>query len=339
MLIDTSDDDKNCVYAEQSTYNWVLAVASEIINTHGHTIDDWKASLHNHFSQTIHNPPKRVKDRKVFQKIFHGISLGHSIRNKYNSNYFNYSDCVGTISDFYYAIYNIFISFSMSLDTPENTNHGQNINVFDSIKGKLPYPFNIYSEYDDNLKTGNRLIKSEHYVHNLPGILSTSDTSDREINGNHFDFPLSSTISQDILHGYLRGTVEYYIWEKNSSYKKKHKIKSINTNVHKAAANKMVEKLNINFLRCLFRYRTKAHYRDFLYLTYNYTDQDGKVNNTMNIEFYNHLATIIEFANCCTIIHARYRIGRETTNLYLQDMDSAIKDTIPENGNYWMGLI
>jgi hypothetical protein len=165
MLVDETKGDPNSVYAELSAYNWIAAVYSEIVNTHSSSIENWKHSLKNQFCQTPHTTLNNVEERKVYQKIFHGISLGQSIRTKYYNNYFYYSDLVGTISDFYYALYNLFNSISMARDIPENTAHGKNISVFHTIKKYLPYPFNINSKFDSSTWNGKNLINNDNFLY------------------------------------------------------------------------------------------------------------------------------------------------------------------------------
>jgi hypothetical protein len=152
---------------------------------------------------------------------------------------------------------------------------------------------------------------------------------------NHTVFPLPPDEAQDILHGYLRGTCDYYIQERTKDYKRKNNITALRAQAVKDPLNSKLQKLTINFMNCLFRYRTKAHYRDFSFLSYKYTDSTNKTNNTIDIEFYNWLATIIEFTVSTATVHARYRLGKSITDQYLQDITGKIRDGIGSSGDYW----
>ena len=334
------DQDRDCIYAELATYNWALAIASEIINTHGNSTSNWKASLEKHYSQIKTSPPTRIQKRKISQKIFHAINLGLSIRNKYINNYFNCYDIVGTISDFYYALYNIFNATSMSWDIPENTSHGKNIKIFGSLRDKYPYPFNIHAILSPSYVQGDTLINLNDFIYHLPGVISTSNTSTSNINIPQGAFPLQSSVAQDIILGYLRGNVEYLIEDIKKPFVKKYQLKTgVRKKEHKRLINPQLSKIDVNFLRCLYRYRTKAHYRDFVYLTYKYTNFEGKQNNAMNIELYNALATIVEFSVCCSVINFNYKFGKQVTQKYLNDMTVKLKDTISQHDDYWNSLI
>ncbi len=340
MLVDQNAGDPNSVYAENSSYNWIYAVASEIEHHYGATPDDWKPNLDTHFSPVTVQKPKQTIERKIFQKIFHGINLGNSIRFKYDANYFKYCDLVGSISDFYYALYNVFISIAMIRDVPENNKHGKNISIYHNTKNILPYPFNIVSEFDPTTWNGKNLINKNNFKCVLPELLSTTNNSFGYINGTYSGTLLDKTYSQDIVHGYLIGTLEYYIGAQREELEATLK-RPLNGRLQsdKDLLNQKLIKLKINFMNCLYRYRTKAHYRDFSFLTYKYVDADKKTNNTMNIEFYDFMARIIEFATCATIIHAKQRIGKTTVKAYLDDFTNKFKDQIPTGSDYWNRLI
>lgn len=341
MLIDENAGDQNCVYAEVSSYNWARAIYSEISHHHGQTVSDWKNSLDKHFTNIHVQKPTQVTEREIFQKIFHGLNLGNSIRFKYEANHFRYCDIVGVISDFYYALYNLFISVAMIRDVPENDKHGKNISIYHNTKNVLPYPFNITGDFDASTWNGKNVLNKNNFMCELPGLLKTTNNSSGSINGTYSrDGVLPQKISQDIVHGYLLGTIDFYIWSQRVNLEKEKKsFLNLRTQAHKDLLNPRIKKLQINFMNCLFRYRTKAHYRDFAFLTYTYVDKDGKTNNSMNIEFYNFMATIIEFACCAVIIHAKQRIGKNTVNAYLADITSKLKDQVPPSRDYWNKLI
>lgn len=341
MLVDEKAGDPNSVYAEQSSYNWVLAIFSEVINHHGDNVAAWKTSLDAKFASTQAQKPKQTVERKIFQKMFHGIVLGNSIRFKYRANHFNHCDIVGTISDFYYALYNLFISIAMARDVLENDKHGKNISIFHNTKNILPYPFNISGAFEPSTWNGKTFLNQNNFKCELPGLLTSTQNSAGHINGTYSGANLlKQNIAQDIVHGYLLGTIDYYIGAQRTSLEKEQKRKlNLKTDADKALINPRIKKLQISFMNCLYRYRTKAHYRDFSFLAYEYTDKDGKTNNTMNIELYNCMATIIEFACCATIIHAKQRLGKNLTKAFLADISAKIKDRIPAGQDYWNSLI
>ncbi len=325
VMLNGKDKDPSPYYAELATYNWVLAIYSEIINNYGPTHLEWKACLETFYQNFPYKPPDDFKERRIFQKIFQSICLGISIRTKFERNYFNHHDIVGTISDFYYSVYNSAISFAMQRNFPENDAHGKNIRIFNSLIEDFPYPVNLHATFDSSRWNERILINQDHFDYVFSGHKTLTGTSQELINRNHFSNLIDSVTSQDILLGYLRGTVDWYIWKDAEKFKKEKKITRLNRQDDKNSLNTQLKKTHITFFNCLFRYRTKAHYRDFLYLTYNYTDENGIVNHRMDIHFYRYLFTISEFLTITTIIHCKKRLGATKTRLYLQEISTQIK--------------
>jgi len=335
LLVELNGDDKDPppYFAELATYNWPLAIYSEIVNHYGPTHLGWKTHLEQFYLNSPHSPPNDVTERRIFQKIFHSICLGISIRTKFERAYFNHHDIVGTISDFYYSVYNSAISIALQRNIGEKDAHGKNISIFNSHKQFFPYPFNIHTTFEAARWNNRILINQDHFDYVLPGHRTLTGTSNELINRNHHSQLIGSGASQDILLGYLRGTVDWYIWKDSVKFKKEKRIARLNRQADKDLLNNQLKKTHITFLNCLYRYRTKAHYRDFLYLTYNYVDDRGQVNNQMDIHLYKYLFTISEYLTMTTIAHCKKRLGAAKTKLYLQEISSQIKG--PGLDKYW----
>lgn len=327
LLVDLNGPDKDPppYFAELATYNWPLAVYSEIINSYGQTHAEWKHHLEQFYLSFPHSPPTSVVERRIFQKIFHSICLGISIRTKYEKAYFYHHDIVGTISDFYYSIYNSVISVAIQRNIPEKDAHGKNINIFNSHNQYFPYPFNIHTAFNQTRWNGRVLITQNEFDYVLPQRQILSTTSNELINRNHYSILIGTEVAQDILLGYLRGTVDWYIWKDSAKFKKEKRVARLNRQADKDLLNNQLKKTQVTFLNCLYRYRTKAHYRDFLYLTYNYTDDRGQVNNQMNIHLYKYLFTISEFLTMSTLAHCKKRLGATKTRQYLREISNQIK--------------
>jgi hypothetical protein len=335
LLVDLNppDKDENPAFAELSTVNWIFAIYSEIVNEYGENADVWKTKLSQEFSSVSYKKAT-LSERRIFQKLFHSVCLSLSIENKYKSANLLHSDIVGTISDFYYSLYNIFISYSMMDGTQEAEKHSKNIGIFSTTRKNVPYPFNIFSQFDSSSWNGKKLISPDNFLHNLPNRLSTTDVSNSEINRKQFSSVLRANISQDILLGYLRGTCGFEIEKTTRLYKRKNKIERLDRQDDKDFLNKIMKR-EFNFMHCLFRYRTKAHYRDFTYLCYNYTDPSGFTNDYLTKKYYLWLHTILEFAICSHIAYAQKRIGASTVNRYLDDIRKNMKDKSSIKNTYW----
>jgi hypothetical protein len=317
----------NPVFAEISTGNWVYALANTIENVHGTTIEQWKDSLQNSFS-TIQNCGDFALLSQAMRSLSQGMSLCLSFEDRKNQD-FKPWNTVGMISDFYYQLTNVFDVILMAQTNSLTDTHAKRISLFGGLCQNFPHPFNMISSFDATTGwTSQKLITKDFFKFTFPTLnFSTNNSSEGLINKWHNT--MDSNLSRDILLGYLRGTTGY-LWElKCDEYKKNAGVTSFRKQVDKNNINPKILKIQTNFLNCLFRYRTKAHYRDFIYLTWDQFEESIHKRNTyIDSKFVNSMFLISNFAICVTLRFLKAKIGSDNSKKLLAVLDDKLKPHI-----------
>jgi len=121
---------------------------------------------------------------------------------------------------------------------------------------------------------------------------------------------------------------------KRETYKKQKSIPSIRRQEHKDELNPKLKRMRINFLNCLYRYRTKAHYRDFIYLTADqYEPSIHKKNIYIDNRFIESLFLISNFSVCVALKYLSAKIGVRNTQTLLLALEGKLKlHNSPWNG-------
>lgn len=317
------DYNPNPVFAEISTGNWVLALMIAIESEFGSNSEEWKSRLVPKF-------PK-IQGKKDFpgipmamRALSQGMTLTMSLEGRAEAKFYPW-DTVGLISDFYYCITNLFDVIIIGQTGSRPQTHASRINQFDGLKSHLAHPFDMFTCFNENLWNGSQLITKEHFTSHFPGKgIARDAASESSINKWHNDITVD--LSNDILLGYLRGTTGFYWEEKCEEYKIKNGLKDFKTKEARQGINPALRNGNVNFLDCLYRYRTKAHYRDFIYLTNSCFEKTiHKANDYIDGKFTNSLFGISYFSTCLVIRYLEARLGRKEAYSALDAIRTSLK--------------
>lgn len=324
----------NPVFAEISTGNWIYALDRTIRGTYGSSPEEWKDGLSDSFSR-IQNTGSFPLLGKSLRALSQGMMLTLSFENR-KSKPFHPWNTVGVISDFYYCITNLLDVIIMAQTGEEILNHTQRINLFGGISKKLPHPFDMLSSFSSESDWRETLlVTKDHFKFEFPSLgLSTSSASEGLINRWHDS--MDPELGGDILLGYLRGTTGF-IWEmKCKEFKERKGIGRINSRPLKNEINPSLKKMKINFLNCLYRYRTKAHYRDFIYLGWDcFEPSIRKSNNYIDDKFLDSIANISNFTVCVVFRFLKAKMGRENSKKVINVIQDTLKEHDPPWQNYF----
>lgn len=319
------------IFAEISTGNWVRALASEIRRVHGETIEDWDCSITSEFT-TIQGNSNCDFEPDAFRALFHAICLTSSFHRAGQLPYSSW-DTVGQISNFYYTLLNYFnvpIIFQCNRVYKDHTSIQS---AYDSLKQKFPHPFNMFTSFDESSWNGQRLISEENYIIHFPSrAISLRRASSGSINIRHDNVQMEAN-SLDILAGYLRGSIVFRMDRKKERFLERRGYANFRTNAAKDEINPTLKKCGTHFMNLAYRYRTKAHYRDFIYLTMSYSDEFRR-NDYIDNLLFKEMFFISKFL-CRTILRFLERkIGASEVSRLKISITSMLKDS-DEIENFW----
>ena len=298
----------NPVYAETSTGNWVYALDSTIQYEYGQHPNEWKRKLSNSFLKV--QGTSSIPDLHIVLKcLSQGMSLTLSLKSCSERDFVPWNT-VGLISDFYYSLTNLIDVIIIGQGSPRPLNHTKRINQFDAFKVIMPHPFNMFTSFNPALWNQRTLISQKQYTSHFPSKGISSDTaSESKINKRHQI--ISDVDASDIMLGYLRGTTGFYMDDIYDKFLKETGLPNFKTQKARDGVNPKLQNSNVNFLDCLYRYRTKAHYRDFLYLTNNCYDPTLGYNDHINQNFIISLFNISHFMTEVAFRYLEARLGTQ----------------------------
>lgn len=304
------------VYAEQSTYNFSLALSSLLQHLYPNDKKLFDESLIN-FKNLSRKSLDESELSLISSFLFQAICFRESIENKYLKKYFYFFDIAGVISDFYYAMYvlaNSMIIFSGQYLTGK---HALNIKAFQNLVKDLPAPFSYCYKIDLSSTSESKLISKQNFKFIGDKSFSPKVMSSALISQAYGNRLLNLHQSKSVISEYLRGTVEFQIERKVEEAKFKRKLNP-RVKKDKMEINKNLHKIEVNIMSALYRYRTKAHYRDFKYLALDFTNHEGKHNNTMNVNFYKHVSITIKSMIILALAYGTARAGKEAIDVILK---------------------
>lgn len=292
----TENPSWNPILARLQTINWPRALAFEIVEEHGSNIQEQFNSC-----LSVFNPlnPRRssVQNKAIFGPLFHSLTFAVSL-----ASFVNRSSCgpwimATAIISWYYSVYNSIRAILAAYDGREPTTHAAVTKSLNVVRQSLPHPINMLS----------RRRSGETYDSTLPN--APSATAYLIINA----FRNSRSDAQGMLISYLNGTAK---WEADKT--KRRLIRDGTVTDFRSQSNRNIRDTlledEINFMNCAFRYRTKANYRDSMYLAY------GSINETHEQEFVRALKVVACFMFSCSVAYAMRRIGDELTTTFLNDV-------------------
>jgi len=294
-------DSRTPFFSEQSALNWMRSLSFEILREHG-------SDLRNQFvacRAAVRGQQKPAVSPlglgAVFEPLFGAVTNTMSLtRLATDPAPFHRP---ATVVTWYYAVYNSVRAMFAAMGQPVGENHTAAMNAFASnLRTRLPHPFNMHAKHSDN----------ENYKIILPSYPGVSSVN---ISGS---FDPSAETAQGMLLEYLSGTARWYAGRTKNNLRDRRGVTSFRKRVDRELRDKWLAK-DIAFLHCAFRYRTKANYRDAIYLTYG--AREFYVART----FAEDLAAVARFIVLCAFAFCEWLVGTQELQNFAQDLDENIR--------------
>ena len=309
-------DSRAPYFSEQSALNWMRALSFEITRQNG-------ANFRKQFEacrSAVRGQPKPALPPlgvgAVFEPLFGAVTNAMSLaRLAADPAPFHRPASVVT---WYYAIYNSVRAMFAAMGQPVGENHTAAMNAFASnLRMRLPHPFNIHARHARN----------EDYATMLPsypGVPSCNVSS---------TFDPSAGTAQGMLLEYLSGTARWYVERTKEKLRTQRGITNFRKRSDRELRNKWLQK-DIAFLHCAFRYRTKANYRDAIYLAY------GARELHVARAFAEDLAIVAQFMALSAFAFCEWLVGPDHLDNFTADLDENIRginDTRPSEA-FWRAI-
>ncbi len=314
--ISADDNSRKPSFSVRGIDNWFRALRFEIESTHGRTIQQQVESCRNFYKKgKSKKAPTDLATGELFEQLFFSVIYCMTV-DRFSSELSKTPWIRPTaIVDWYYAVY-----FSIRAVLPIfghkiPKDHSKTANfVVRTFRTHLPYPFDMFA----------RRTTGEGYDTFIGGIQPQHHDLSRS-------FLHSSPIAQGVLAQYLGGTANWYVERtKNRILEENKNIKGFRS---KAARQLRDNRLipEIGFLHCAYRQRTKANYRDAIYLAYNYGEDV-----TLDTFLYS-LSVSAKFASINAIACAEHCVGRNDVKAFIEDLSvnlRGVEIAVPSE-KYW----
>ena|GEM_PF-1977103 len=312
------DNVRNPIWSLKGLTNWMKALDIEIRGEHGTTPAEQFESCRKHFSG-ITQRQGEVKLAPVFEPLYAALNFSMALTSMSQENRPVPWILPSAIVTWYYCFYNALraVFTAQGIDAIDTHAWLYKRGMNSDLREKLPHPLNMVASW----------VRNEEYSLLLPDY-----PRDSNINLNR-NFDGSREMARGMLLSYLKGTADFYAGQTKEQLKKQHKFDSFRTNEAKAARDKAIEK-TINFGYCAFRYRGKANYRDFIYLSY--APEEEVLNGFMNA-----LSSSSQFAFVLALAFVERRLGSKTVRQFLDDVRQHMHglDESVEEEKFWMRLL
>jgi len=224
------------------------------------------------------------------------------------------------IVDWYYAIYFSFRSMLPVFGHTISEDHSKTAKfVASTFRTHLPYPFDMFA----------RRVKGEDYDVFLEGNKSSYYSL------NHILYK-DKSVTQGMLAQYLRGTAAWNADKTKNAIQKDKKLNISNfRSKHAQSVRDSRLTTDIGFLHCAYRQRTKANYRDAIYLSYDYGEE-------INLDsFTRSLSVSARFASISAITCIEHYSGKQNIKSFVEDLNKnmrGIKEA-KSSEKYWIEFL
>lgn len=318
--ISADDGNRKPSFSVRGIDNWFRALRFEIESAHGKTVQQQIESCRNfHSRDRAKKASTNLSIGELFEQLFFSVIYCMTVDRLASELGKTPWVRPTAIVDWYYAVYFSTRSVMPIFGHKVPEEHSGTANFATrTFRTHLPYPFDMFA----------RRREGEDY-----------DTFIGGIQPEHYDlnrsFLHTSSIAQGMLAQYLNGTA---IWNVE---KKKKKILQDNKTIKdfrsKAARQLRDKRLipEIGFLHCAYRQRTKANYRDAIYLSYNYGEDI-----TLDTFLYS-LSVSAKFASINAIACVEHYIGRNDTKAFIEDLSVNLRgvDIAKPSEKYWTDFL
>lgn len=315
--ISADDGNRKPSFSVRGIDNWFRALRFEIENTHGKTVQQQIESCRDFYSgdKSIKANPNTANG-KMFEQLFFSVIYSMTV-DRFSSQLSTAPWIRPTaIVDWYYAVYFSIRAILPIFGHQISEDHAKTAKfVASTFRTHLPYPFDMLA----------RRTTGEEYDTYIGGAQPQHHDLNRSF------FPMSS-IAQGMLAQYLGGTAEWYSTrtKNNILSDKKLRIKNFRTILARAERDRRLTD-EIGFLHCAYRQRTKANYRDAIYLAYHYGEEIGLET------FATNLSASAKFASINAIACTEHYIGRNDVKSFIEDLSVNLRgiDIAKPSEKYW----
>lgn len=290
------DPSRAPLFAEQSAINWPRALNFEIVRTHGSEsraqLASCRREIRNH--QKLSGRP--LAQAVIFEALFGAITNAMSLHS--HAQHARAWDRPSMVVTWYYAVYWAVRAIFAAVGQNVGDNHSSALKTFaTTLRPRLPHPFNMHARH----------VKNEKYRCILPVAPEA-----RGVNISGLFAPTAED-AQGMILEYLSGTAQWYVERTKDTLRRKEKTENFRTKKAQDRRNECLAK-DIGFLHCAFRYRTKANYRDAVYLSYGNRELTGSRYFAPDLAATAAFFTLIAFAFC------EWHIGKTVMTSFIEDL-------------------
>lgn len=314
--ISADDNSRKPSFSVRGIDNWFRALRFEIESAHGTTVQQQVESCRNFHNQN--KPQKTHPDlatSALFEQLFFSVLYCMTV-DRFSSELSTTPWVRPTaIVDWYYAVYFSIRSVMPIFGHKVPEDHSGTANfAARTFRTHLPYPFDMFA----------RRREGENYDTFIGGI----QTKHHDLNRT---FEYKTSVTQGMLAQYLYGTAIWNVTKKKEKILQENKtLKDFRSKTARQLRDKRLIS-EIGFLHCAYRQRTKANYRDAIYLSYHYGEEVGLE------AFISNLSVSAKFASINAIACAEHYIGRNDIRAFIDDLRVNLRgiDTATPSEKYW----
>lgn len=314
--ISADDNNRKPSFSVRGIDNWFRALRFEIESTHGKTVQQQVESCRNFYRRDRQKKASLdLSTGELFEQLFFSVIYCMTV-DRFAST-LNKTPWIRptAIVDWYYAVYFSIRSVMPVFGHKVPEDHAGTANFATrTFRTHLPYPFDMFA----------RRREGEEYDIFIGGI------QPEPYNLNRSFWPTNS-VAQGMLAQYLNGTAIWNVEKKKSKILEENKaIKDFRSKAAQQLRDKRLIS-EIGFLHCAYRQRTKANYRDAIYLSYDYGEDI-----TLETFLYS-LNVSAKFASINAIACAEHYIGRDDIKSFIEDLNVHLRgvDIAEPSEKYW----
>jgi hypothetical protein len=309
--------DREPLFAQQSTVNWMQALRHEIEAEHGTCAEDQlKACRLVLRGSRKTNPVPSLAG--VFEPLYSGITNSMTLDRLSQAQTGLPWVRPSAIVTWYYAVYACTRAMFAAFGQPVGDNHSAAMKAYVSVLSpRMPHPLNMRARHVKDEQYDGRL---PTYPHAVSAKLSVNFTPSRDV-------------AQGMLLEYLSGNANWYADRTKQQILQGGKFRDFRSKVAREERNRRLQK-EIGFLHCAFRYRGKANYRDAIYLTYGMREPAAMLN------FLEDLAATSKFFVVLALTFAEQHYSTTEVATFLSDVRQHLRGIAEASQSelYWENL-
>jgi hypothetical protein len=306
-------------FAEQSAINWADSIRFEVEREHGVSVAEQALSVRLINENVKLLPGRNIRKLDVYEALFRAVTNVLSLQRTGALDPVAWHRPAAAVT-WYYTVYSCATAMFAAMAQPVSDNHTAARRLYATmLQERMPHPFNMVA----HRRTG------EKYAVMLPDYPKATKY---DIGGT---FVPSAAVAQGMLLEYLSGTSRWYATRTKDGVLRQNrgKFDSFHTAKAREARDKALE-AKVGFLHCAYRYRTKANYRDGVFLTY------GKRELSNAPRFITALAISARFLTMFTLTFVEHLLGSGDMRAFIQDLELNVRSRaqIATGNDFWTAL-